>query len=69
MKLTRHRAPDRDEIVFTLTITGADYDRARLFPFDRMLLRECEDGSIADKLLGLETMARRVEEAYARSGS
>ena len=45
-------------------IEGGEYmTMARLDGFDRRLLEECEDSdSVADKLLALELIARRIEE-------
>lgn len=50
--------------VFILTISISDYVKARFDNFDEALLRECkrEDATIADKLLALEMVARRIEE-------
>lgn len=49
--------------VYTLTFDEDELERIRLTPMDRALLRECEESdSIADMLLGLETIARRIEE-------
>lgn len=65
MKFTvRH---DMDKYVAQLEIDATDVLEAALDPTDRALLRECEhSSSISDKLLALETIARRVEEAYLR---
>lgn len=41
--------------------------RARLTPFDRVLIRDCNraDATVADRVLALETLVRRCEEAAA----
>lgn len=64
LKLTKHQPVDRDEDVYTLTVSHGALRRVRFTEFDRMLLRDCQsDGAtVADKLLALELIARRVEE-------
>jgi hypothetical protein len=52
--------------VVRLELHAADFVHARFDAMDNALLEDCQHGSIADKLLGLELIARRVEEAYAR---
>lgn len=54
-----------DVRTFTLTLSDAALRRAKLTPFDRKLLAECDgpDATVSDKLLGLETLVRRIEEA------
>jgi hypothetical protein len=61
---------DRDERVYTLRITNDELVRARLQPFDRLLIADCEgkDSTISDKLLALETIARRIEEGSGDIG-
>jgi len=49
---------------FTLIIDDLDYSRANFTRFNFLLIKKCsESKSIADKLLGLETVARRIEES------
>ena len=61
---------DRNERVFKLTITNDEMMRCGFQPFDRLLLTECEASSaISDKLLALETIARRVEESSPSAAS
>lgn len=59
------RTSDRDELVYRLTIRDEDVRRTRLLEVDRKLLAECEstDATVADRLLGLELLVRRIEEA------
>ena len=53
--------------IFTFTLTQMDMVMVNLDAFDRALLVECEaSSSIADKLLGLECIARRLEQAALR---
>lgn len=58
--------------VYKLTINAMDYTLAQLTDFDYALLHDIEYGKpsktpIADKLLGLETIVRRIEEAVAQA--
>jgi hypothetical protein len=52
-----------------LDVNPSDLERADFIDFDRMLFRDVEENAgdrgtpIADWLLALETMARRIEEA------
>ena len=49
---------------FRLEISEHEMQRASFAALDFRLMRECEGSdSVADKLLGLETIARRIEEA------
>ena len=64
MELEFSRHPVTLDRHWHLVITQADYDRMRLDPGDRMILDDCDgpDATISDRLLGLELIARRVEE-------
>jgi hypothetical protein len=54
---------ERDERIYKLRVTGAELMRCRLQHFDRLLIAECEaSNKVSDKLLALETIARRIEE-------
>ena len=67
MRLERTDPTDRDERVYTLTISGLDFVRmGRLSRFDQMLLDDCNgpDATISDQLLALELIARRIEEGH-----
>ena len=69
MKLVVERDPENDLYTARLVIEGYELLETRLTEFDLLLLRECEHSeSIADKLLGLETLTRRIEETYAKEG-
>ena len=52
------------ETTYTLKITYSDMDQARIRPEDHVLFDDCnrKESSISDKLLALETLARRIEE-------
>jgi hypothetical protein len=65
VKLDVHQPHDRDERVYTLTIPGGDLMRARFDRFDRLLLADCQspDATVADSLLALELIVRRIEQA------
>jgi hypothetical protein len=68
VKLRTFQPADRDEYVYELRISGGELMRARLTDFDRALLHDIEHGPasgapVADRLLGLEMLARRIEEA------
>lgn len=64
MKLERINHKDRDEVEFRLTITDLEMVKMKLHPFDRALIADCDSSdTISDKLLALETIARRIEEA------
>lgn len=54
-----------DKIIVRLEIDGHDYAHAaNLTHFDHLLIAECERSDKAsDKLLALETIVRRIEEA------
>lgn len=64
MNITTDTHPLTLERRVVITITDAELKTMRLYPFDRALLDDCEsdDATIADKLLGLELIARRIEE-------
>ena len=64
MELQYSRDWDRNQRIYILTIPMREIMKAKLHAFD-LLLDECEKSkSIADKLLALETIARRIEEAH-----
>jgi hypothetical protein len=64
MKLTQQRELITNATIYVLRIEDLDLVLAPLDSFDLMLLRECSDSaSIADKLLALECIARRIEQA------
>lgn len=57
--------------VYKIVIARADYLLAEFSEFDLALLNDVDSGEpsstpIADKLLALEMVARRIEEAYAK---
>lgn len=51
---------------FILEIEDQDLAIARLTPDDRSMIHHLcrEEGTIEEKLMGLSTLARRIEEAY-----
>jgi len=67
MKFEHHKHPATNDYHVSLVIEGFELRSVRFTDFDRALFRECEDSeSIADKLLALETVARRIEEQQKR---
>jgi hypothetical protein len=57
---------ERDERTYTIKVQMGELVRANLSRFDRALIAECEaSGKVSDKLLALETIARRIEESAA----
>jgi len=69
VRLERLDLPGLDQRRYMLTIEGGDLAAMRLRPGDLLLLGECNrpDASIADGLLALELMARRIEDSNQRS--
>jgi len=64
VRLVYSRNADNQSVTYTLKIDDADMCAVNLTAFDHMMLRECEGSeSIADKMLALETLCRRVEES------
>lgn len=64
MKLELTTDPITRDRTYVVTISADDLANARLYDFDRKLLADCDgdDATIADRLLGLELLARRVIE-------
>ena len=50
--------------VIKLRITATEMQRVHLDRFDRLLLNDCggPNASISDRILGLETLCRRIEQ-------
>jgi len=50
---------------YVVTITDDELVAAKFYPFDRKLLAECDtnDATIADQVLALELVTRRIEES------
>lgn len=64
MKIEIQRADYDDKILVRIEIEGFEYTRAKFSPFDRMLIADCETSEkVSDKLLALETIARKIEES------
>lgn len=68
MKFTYQEDVASNTMTYTLEINAAEYIDANLTDFDYALIHDIEHGKpsntpIADQLLGLETIARRIEEA------
>lgn len=57
--------PKAREHRFVITIPEVDYGKVRYSAFDMALLRDCQsdDATIADKVLALEMVCRRIQEA------
>ncbi len=49
-------------IIFSGYVSAADMGAIRLDPFDRELLKQCSSGTMADLLLGLQTLMHRIEQ-------
>lgn len=71
MELERLMVPAEDKYIFKFSYTGQELVAAKIFEFDHAVLRDCEseDATIADKLLALELIARRIEESQSASKS
>lgn len=66
MRIVMERDACDDKIKVLLEIDGHEYVRARLDRFDHLLIADCEGSNkVSDKLLMLETIARRIEESSA----
>ena len=64
MKLEYYEDIKTDEIRINIIIYPLDFFEIELDDFDRLLLRECDKSNkISDKLLALETIARKLEKA------
>lgn len=54
------------DVKYLLTLEGDETFPLNLDHFDRLLIKECDQSnSIADKLLALETITRRIEQSRA----
>lgn len=63
MRLNFVRDDKYGEQIYTLRILDEERVRMRLHESDHLLLKECEaSNKVSDKLLALETIARRIEE-------
>ena len=51
-----------DGIVIRLQLSRVDLIQIRCNEFDRLLLKECNKGTISDKLLALEMLCRKIEQ-------
>ncbi len=65
MELETFHHPTKDQRVYTLVIEGYELSIARLSVFDKAVIADCtkNGSSIADNLLAIELMARRIEES------
>jgi hypothetical protein len=62
MKLVMFSDPQTFENVYVLRVPQSEMAGVRLEGFDRMLIDECNKSeSVADTLLGLELIARKIE--------
>jgi len=66
VKIETYENVSADERVYVLRITRAEIETARLDNLDKFVLHDCEadDATISDTLLGLELLARRIEEGH-----
>lgn len=67
-KLTAQDSVNGLERVFTLRVNKAEWAAAKFDNFDLALIQDIEHGRpsetpLADELLGLETVVRRIEES------
>ena len=63
MKLSKYKLISEDSTRWLLEFTNQEFVVNELSWFDRALLAECDkSNSIADKLLALETIARKIED-------
>ena len=63
MKLTKEEDLKTGDIIFKIRVTEESMCNPFLNAWDRCLIAECEESnSVADKLLMLETIARRKEQ-------
>lgn len=63
---------EKNSKTYMVVVSASDYTAAKLSAADYALLDDIENGEpsntpIADKLLGLEMIVRRIEEAKARA--
>ena len=64
MRLTMWREDESNEQVYQLRIPAHEQMTAKFHDFDRLLLADCDrSAKVSDTLLGLEVIARRIEEA------
>ena len=62
MKLLCEKDIENQQTRYTLVMTDLDLIKVRLGAFDKLLIDKCEQSDkVSDKLLGLETIARKVE--------
>ena len=55
---------ETNERIYEVRLPLAELAAARLSRFDQLLLAECDRSTqVSDKVLGLETLVRRAEEA------
>lgn len=68
MKLEVHKGLTHD-IIYKLTISELEMSSIKLDKFDRRLVGELlfEESQIADKLLALELITRRIEEVVGKN--
>lgn len=64
MKLEWHDEIETGDRVTELRITKKEMAHVKLDKLDRLLLKECgrSNASISDRILGLETLCRRIEQ-------
>ena len=60
--------PEFDDYMYTLTVSAAEMRSTKFSNFDKLLFADVQtskDTTIADQLLALEVVARRIEEQHA----
>jgi hypothetical protein len=67
MKLISYRDEEKRQVHHHLTLEAGEASTLSLSQFDLACLRECDaSDSIADKLLAIELIARRVEQRQSK---
>lgn len=70
MTFEHYRHPATGDYSVSLTLTEEELESIKCTGFDRALFKECEESnSIADKLLALEAVVRKIEEEYDKNNS
>lgn len=65
MKFEEHQVDMRGSRKYVLDLDDSELMPLNLDKFDRMLIRECgASNSIADKLLALECIVRKIEQSH-----
>jgi hypothetical protein len=68
MEITESRDLVTGDTIYTVRISRDEFVSTTFYPFDRALFEDCagDDATVADRLLALELIARRVEESKSK---